>query len=102
MKKIIVLALIIAGLSFANRSNAQDLYKTNPKYVKLLSDTGGIKMMLVTLPPGAKLKTHTHPLNFGYCLKGGLYKWTYTSGKTMSFLMKPGDDFHGGAETPHY
>jgi quercetin dioxygenase-like cupin family protein len=102
MKKIIVLVLFFASILLANRSFGQDLCKTNPKYVKLLSDTGGIKMMLVTLPPGAKLVTHTHPLNFGYVLKGGLYKWTYNDGKTVSYDMKVGEDFHGGTERPHH
>ena len=77
--------------------------KANPKYCKVLSDTAGIKMVLVTLPPGAKLVTHTHPLNFGYVIKGGAYKWTYTkTGKTISVDMKPGDDFHGAPEPAHY
>ena len=58
---------------------------------------------MVTLPPGAKLNTHTHPLNFGYVLKGGLYKWTYVAtNKTISYNMKAGEDFHGGTEPPHY
>jgi len=102
MKKLLFLAVIIFAALLANKSMAQDLCKNNPKYCKLLSDTGGVKMMLITLPPGAKLGTHTHPLNFGYILKGGLYKWTYTNGKTESFDMKPGGEFHGGAETPHH
>ena len=59
-------------------------------------------MMLITLAPGEKLGTHTHPLNMGYVTKGGLYKWTYDTGKTESYLMKPGDKFQGGPETPHH
>lgn len=102
MKKIIFLILVIYTTVFTNRSFGQDLCSTNPKYCKLLSDTGGVKMMLITLPPGAKLGKHTHPLNMGYALKGGLYKWKYDDGKTASFLMKPGDSFHGGPETPHF
>jgi quercetin dioxygenase-like cupin family protein len=84
-------------------SYAQDCCKSNPKYCKLLSDTAGVKMMVVTLPPGAKLVTHTHPVNFGYCIKGGLFKWTYeATGKTESADMKPGDEFHGGPESSHH
>ncbi len=102
MKKLFLFVLIVFGISFFNRACAQDLAKTNPKYCKVLSDTGGVKMILVTLPPGAKVGTHTHPLNLGYVLKGGLYKWTYTNGKTESYDMKPGESFHGGAETAHF
>ena len=59
-------------------------------------------MMLITLPPGGKLKEHTHPTNMGYATKGGLYKWTYADGKTESFNMKIGDSFKGGPEGPHH
>jgi len=59
--------------------------------------------MLITLSPGEKLITHTHPVNIGYVLKGGLYKWTYeNNGKTESALLKTGEEFHGGPETPHH
>ncbi len=102
MKKLIFLAIILISVSCATKSFSQDFCKSNPKYCKLLTDTGGIKMMLLTLPPGAKTASHTHPLNIGYVLKGGLYKWTYTNGKTESFDMKVGDEFHGGSEPPHY
>ena len=81
---------------------AQDVCSTNPKHCKLLSDTAGVKMMLITLQPGEKLLEHTHPINMGYVIKGGLYKWTYSNGKTESADMKDGDSFYGGAETPHY
>ena len=103
MKKLILLMLIIFSASFASRSFGQDCYSSNPKYCKLLSDTAGVKMMVITLPPGAKLVTHTHPVNLGYCIKGGLYKWTYeATGKTESVEMKPGDEMHGGPEPAHH
>ena len=103
MKKSILFIMIVCACSFVSSSYAQDCCKSNPKYCKLLSDTAGVKMVLVTMPPGAKLVTHTHPVNFGYCIKGGLYKWTYEeSGKTESVNMKPGDDFHGGPEPAHH
>src|SRR5882757_2801201 len=82
--------------------HSQDVCSVNPKYCKVLTDTAGIKMMLITLPPGAKLITHTHPVNVGYVLKGGLYKWTYDDGKKEGYLMNPGDEFHGGPETTHH
>lgn len=102
MKKGLLLACFVFGGFLFNNLFGQDICSTNPKYCKLLSDTAGVKMMRITLPPGAKLVSHTHPVNMGYVLKGGLYKWTYDNGKTESFLMKPGDEFHGGPETPHH
>lgn len=102
MKTILKLLFSLVLLALGNSLKAQDLCSKNPKYCKLLSDTAGVKMMLITLPPGAKLSEHTHPVNMGYVIKGGLYKWTYTSGKTESADLKAGDSFHGGPETPHH
>lgn len=102
MKKVILSVLFIFGIQFAQHSFAQDLCSTNKKYCKLLSDTAGVKMVLVTLPPGAKLQTHSHPINMGYVIKGGLYKWTFINGKTESAMMKPGDNFLGNPEPAHY
>ena len=102
MKKIFLSALVFAFSFLALSAHSQDLCSTNPKYCKILSDTAGVKMMLITLPPGAKLGTHTHPVNMGYILKGGLYKWTYADGKSESADFKAGDSFHGGAEGPHH
>jgi len=102
MKNIFILFVLLIIISIANTAKSQDLCSTNPKYCKLLSDTAGIKMMLITLPPAAKLTEHTHPLNIGYVLKGSLYKWTYTNGKTESSNLKAGDSFQGGPESPHY
>lgn len=102
MKKIVLFALFILGILFTQKTFAQDLCSSNKQYCKLLSDTTGVKMVLITLPPGAKLQTHTHPVNMGYVIKGGLYKWTYVNGKTESALFKPGDNFLGNPETPHY
>lgn len=102
MKKIVRLALIILGIQFSQKTFAQDLCSANRRYCKLLSDTAGVKMLLVTLPPGARLQTHSHPVNMGYVIKGGLYKWTFINGKTESAVMKPGDNFLGNPEPPHY
>ena len=104
MKKFIQTFLVLSTLIIlAQAAQAQDMCKANPKYCKVLNDTAGMKMMLVTLPPGAKLVTHTHPVNLGYCLEGGLYKWTYEStGKTESYNMKPGDHFQGSPEEAHH
>ena len=103
MKQFMLVTITLIGLlSFSQKSNAQDLCSTNKNYCKLLSDTAGTRMMLVTLPLGAKLKTHTHPIHMGYIIKGGLYKWTMINGKTESAQMKAGGNFLSGEEPPHY
>jgi len=103
MKKTIVKFLAAAFfVACATVSNAQDVCKSNPLQCKILEDTANVKMVLITLKPGEKLVTHTHPWNFGYVLKGGLYKWTYTDGKTESAQMKEGDHFAGAPEGTHH
>ena len=103
MKKIILLnCMLIAALFFTQKSFSQDLCSTNKNYCKLLSDTAGVKMMLIRLRPVDKIITHTNPINMGYIIKGGLYKWTFINGKTESYEMKAGTDFLSGAEPPHY
>ena len=102
MKKIVLLTLFLIGIYGVQKTFAQDLCSSNKQYCKLLSDTAGVKMLLVTLPPGAKLQTHSHPVNMGYVIKGGLYKWTFINGKTESAIMKPGDNFLANPEPPHY
>lgn len=103
MKKFIMSIMLVIAVAFAGTSvKAQDLYHNNTSHCKLLSDTAGVKMMIVTLAPGEKLTTHTHPWNFGYVLKGGLYKWTYADGTTQSADMKSGDSFSGPPEKAHH
>ena len=101
-KKILLSLLTVVGILTTAGLKAQDVCSSNPNHCKVLQDSGGIKMMLITLPPGAKLDTHTHPINIGYVLKGGLYEWTYTDGKTEQAHLKPGEDFVGGAEPAHF
>jgi len=102
MKRLILPLCLAFSAMLAVSAKGQDLCSANPKFCKVLSDTAGVKMSLVTLPPGAKLVEHTHPVNMGYVIKGGLYKWTYADGRTESADMKAGDAFHGGAEGPHH
>jgi quercetin dioxygenase-like cupin family protein len=103
MKKTIIPFLaVILLIAFGSAVHAQDVCKSNPTHCKVLTDTAGVKMMLITLKPGEKLATHTHPWNFGYVLKGGLYKWTYSDGKTESAQMKEGDSFAGAPEGTHH
>ena len=101
-KKITQIITAFIFLLVAHSLHAQDVCKSNPSHCKILQDTSGVKLMLITLKPGEKLATHTHPWNYGYVLKGGLYKWTYTDGKTESAEMKPGDSFAGAPEGRHH
>jgi len=100
--KSMLIAWFITFLFLSQASKGQDVCSENPNYCKVLSDTGGIKMMLITLPPGAKLATHTHALNTGYIIQGGLFKTEYEDGRSKSADLKPGFAFHGGPDKPHH
>jgi quercetin dioxygenase-like cupin family protein len=101
-KKLIKLAFAVLFIVLSNVVYSQDVCKMNPSHCKLLSDTAGVKMMLITLQPGDKLLDHTHPWHFGYVLKGGLYKWTTPEGEIKSAEMKEGSYFAGAPEATHY
>jgi quercetin dioxygenase-like cupin family protein len=100
--KIVYFVVLLFLVATGNAVNAQDVCKTNPSNCKLLSDTAGVKMMLITLKPGDKLGTHTHPWHFGYVLKGGLYKWTTPEGEVKSAQMTEGAYFAGAPEGTHH
>ena len=101
-KKIISIAVILFFVAFSTSTKAQDVCKSNPSACKILADTAGVKMMLITLKPGDKLVTHTHPWHFGYVIKGGLYKWTTPEGEVKGAEMKEGAHFAGAPEGAHY
>ena len=52
-------------------ASAQDIAKANPKFAKVLSDTLGVCMIKVTLPPGEELAMHSHPVWMIYVIEGG-------------------------------
>lgn len=102
MKRGIRVIFLMLGLISIQKGCAQDLLSLNKQYCKLLRDTAGVKMILVTLPPLAKLQTHTHPTHMGFIIQGGMYKWTFVNGESGRAVMKPGDHFMRGPEGPHY
>jgi quercetin dioxygenase-like cupin family protein len=80
---------------------AQDMVKTNPKHVKLLTDTLGVRMVKVTMAPGDELTLHTHPVQMVYCLEGGEITVTYKDGKKEVMKMKAGESMQAPPELPH-
>ena len=101
-KKMIKYAAIVALMILNKATFAQDVCKSNPSNCKLLSDTAGVKMMLITLQPGEKLVEHTHPWHFGYVLKGGVYNWTTPEGDIRTAQMTEGAYFTGAPEGKHH
>ena len=100
-----VLFFIVGGIFilFASTSNvaAQDWKNVNPKMNKVLVDTTLVRVMEVTLEPGQKSDTHTHPANLFYALTDGKLVVHYTDGKNETYDLKAGDSGFGEPERPH-
>ncbi len=88
MKKFMSL-LVFCGFITCS-SFGQDLWKTNPKECVVLHDTLGVKMMLVTLVPGASLAPHTHGTFQFYVLEGGEIQGTPKGGVPAKAMYPAG------------
>lgn len=95
-----IVAIIIAAISFSH-VKAQDVVKTNPKQAKLLCDTGGVRMILVTWKPGQQLAPHTHPISEMYVLSGGQLTVTHTAGPVDTLNLKTGAYMQTPPEIQH-
>ena len=96
--------LVMAALMFAftmNKVAAQDVVKTNPNNTKLLADTAGVKMILVSLKPGEQLAMHSHPIQQIYCLEAGEVTISHKGGTTDVLKLKAGQAMQAGPEIPH-
>lgn len=99
------LLLIVGGvfILFTSASNlaAQDWKKSNPEMNTILVDTTLVRAMVVTIDPGQKSDTHSHPANFFYALTDGKLVVHYTDGKDETYDLKAGDSGFGEPERPH-
>jgi quercetin dioxygenase-like cupin family protein len=82
--------IAISFISYSHKLVGQDLWKTNPKECIVLGDTLGVKMTLVTLPPGASLAPHTHSTFQAYFIEGGAIESTPSNGKATRMEIPSG------------
>ena len=103
MKSLLKLLMTTAALAvfMINVVQAQDVVKTNPKNTKLLCDTAGVRMILVTIKPGEELALHTHPIQEIYCLRSGQVTVSHKGGTTEVLNVKAGQSMQAGPEIPH-
>lgn len=92
--------IFIFFLSSANL-NAQDWKKVNPKMNNILVDTTLLRATVVTMEPGQKSDTHSHPAHFFYALTDGKLTVHYTDGKDETFELNAGDSGFSIPERPH-
>jgi quercetin dioxygenase-like cupin family protein len=91
MKKIFKITVLCFGLFMCIRpAISQDMLQTNPKETKLLQDSLGVRMLLVSLPPGGVLNKHTHPTFMGYVVQGGTLEEYYEDGTKATMELPAG------------
>jgi beta-alanine degradation protein BauB len=101
MKNIIKTLLIAVLLSTASQFVfSQDLTKADPAHTKVLLDTLNVKTFLVTLHPGDKVPTHSHPVYMTYYITGGKMSQT-ENGKTTTKEIKSGTRVMHQQQGPH-
>lgn len=98
--KFLIAGAFLATLSI-NESQAQDVIKTNPNNTKLLSDTAGVRMVMVWLKPGEQLALHSHPTYQLYCVESGQVTVYHKGGTTDVLNLKAGEAMKSGPEMPH-
>ena len=72
-------------------AGAQDPAKVAPDLYKVVFENARVRVMEVTMTPGAKAATHSHPDHFAYGLSTGKAKFTHADGKSIEVEIKSGD-----------
>lgn len=90
---IVMFVLLAAGLlrSDAAVTSEQDVAVVNATTVKVKLDNPRVRVMDVTLKPGEKEKTHSHPAYVVYVIEGGKVRNHASDGTTVEGEFKAGD-----------
>lgn len=88
------LALLTLALPLAADTGPSQAMKT-----KLENDK--VRVVEVTIKPGASLPAHTHPAHLVYVLQGGEIKVDMTEGKDYTLKALPGEVIYAPAEGEH-
>jgi quercetin dioxygenase-like cupin family protein len=95
MKRISILMflLLVAGFARgdASISSDQDPVAVNASTTKLKLDNSRVRVLDVTLKPGEKEKTHSHPAYVVYIIEGGKVRNHAPDGTVAEAEFKAGD-----------
>ena len=98
MKRISILmfVLIVAGFvrGDASVSPGQDPVTVNAKTIVVKVDNPRVRVLDVTLKPGEKEKTHSHPAYVVYVIEGGKVRNHASDGTVVEAEFKAGDVFY--------
>jgi quercetin dioxygenase-like cupin family protein len=103
MKAISAISSIIAVAVFFLVSNAtaQDPVKVAPDIYKLKLSEKGVRVLEVSLDPGQKIGTHSHPDHVVYVMTGGTIAITEVGKEAKTMDVKPGEAMYLTAQTHH-
>ncbi len=90
MRQLIITLTTLFFVLIYQNSKAQHVWQTNPKECKVLQDTMGAKLLLITLDPGDSLAPHTHPPYMIYFIQGGALTEYIEHGKTIHASIASG------------
>lgn len=95
MKRISILMFLLLVTGFvrgdANVSREQDPVTVNANTIVMKLDNPRVRVMDVTLKPGEKEKTHSHPAYVVYVIEGGKVRNHPSSGAPVEAEFKAGD-----------
>jgi quercetin dioxygenase-like cupin family protein len=95
MKRILIFmfVLLAAGLvrSDAGVIHEQDPVTVNPNTIVMKLDNPRVRVLDVTLKPGEKEKTHSHPAYVVYIIEGGKVRNHASDGTVAEVEFKAGD-----------
>jgi len=91
MKNSAVMLALALGLVTASSVAAQDPIKSNPKVYHLVFENDTVRVLHVSVPPGAKTVLHEHPDNAVVVLTDSKIKFTGDDGKSVDVERKAGE-----------
>ena len=95
MKRICLLIFVLLAAGFvrgdASHTREQDPVTVNPKTIVVKLDNPRVRVLDVTLKPGEKEKTHSHPAYVVYIIEGGKVRNHAADGTTAEAEFKAGD-----------
>ena len=98
MKRISLLIFVLFVTGFvrgdASGSREQDPVTVNANTTVMKLDNPRVRVLDVTLKPGEKEKTHSHPAYVVYVLEGGKIRNHAADGTTAEVEFKTGDVFY--------
>lgn len=95
MKRVTILVFVLLAAGFVrgdvNVSREQDPVVVNAKTIVMKLDNPRVRVLDVTLKPGEKEKTHSHPAYVVYVIEGGKVRNHAADGTVAEAEFKPGD-----------